>query len=225
MKILLFSIITILMLSVGCSAQLNPVPVTPQRKNQVIHHSNSLGKMPAVGSLQEIIDDLFQYKEILDKSEFETEKQYIARIRKFTKETKYFHSDRTLAETAVVFTEPLEYDAEEQTFSLVLSMLFLVSEKPKKARFGVYGAMLTKRGNGYWSTFSDTGNFPQMKIPPEKAKELKNDLRFAVIGFPVSLQASVNAQITLIPTEYIIFNKTTGDIYARTYEKDLTIAL
>ncbi|MGI8641897.1 MAG: hypothetical protein ACR2MG_18360 [Pyrinomonadaceae bacterium] len=58
-------------------------------------------------------------------------------------------------------------------------------------------------------------------MSPEKAKEVKQNLRVAIYGFPVKVQAYINAGLYFVPTKYVVFNSETGEIYSETIENDL----
>ncbi len=146
-------------------------------------------------------------KSKLEKSEFETEEQYLRRLELFFSETKF--NEKPLEDTVLIFSPELRYDAENQEFSV---LPYLMQSSGVRIDFVAWS---------YGRFSSNKIKFLQFKISTEKAQKEKPDIALAVYGVPVGYEEILNT-IKFIPAKYVFFNKNTNEIYSEISEADET---
>jgi hypothetical protein len=193
--------------------------------NQVIQKSQTIKtlQMPFIGNnLAEVTDFIDSIKDKIEKSEFETEAQYRNRIKKLVAETKF--ENKLLNEIVFVTTPKFYFNAEKQTFNISFSDLkFEIESKTvRQSKFKDYSLQISKR-RALFDNFDYTAFFPEIifNMSPQRAKEVKQNLRVAIYGSPVKVHGYINAALYFVPMKYIVFNSITGEIYSEIIEKDL----
>lgn len=168
--------------------------------------------IPKVGSFQKIQGD--SAKQILDliefsdlaKSEFETNKEYIERIKTWSKKTINPVTKKSLDQTVFVFEDDVaKYDAENREF-------IVEAPRTKLQTFGSSGRdspiFYTAWTGERWRTIYDLKT--KFSAMPEAARVIKPDLAIAVWGSPVGSRSILE----FAPFYLVVFNKKTSEIYA-----------
>ena len=154
----------------------------------------------------------------LTKSEFETEKQFIERLRKILSDTKVPNTGHRLDNCVFVFKVGAPYDAEQQKFRVGVPQV----PSPLNGN-AVYKILFSRRVGHEWQGWYQMPDW-QIPMEPSKAQELKPDLRVAVYGMPVfamKFKTKVLHFLYFVPTKYVLFNQRTGEIYKEQTERDL----
>lgn len=129
----------------------------------------------------------------LEKNGSETETEYLSRLIKFVNETDF--DGKKLKDSSVLFNTDFKYNEQLQEFS---SSGYVVGQN----------YVLVKRVDN--TEFKGRRLEIYFKMPPEKAIEVKNDLRVKIVGFPVG----VPKELEFFATKIIIFSQKTKEIYA-----------
>jgi hypothetical protein len=180
--------------------------VEPQKTSQVL----SKMPIPFTGDSLVKVTELAETLTNLKKSEFETEEQYKTKLRNLIRETKF--GDKKIEEIVFVFDSGFRYNAENQKFNL--STIFIKIEdimSVPNQKYGEYRIRLIGEKNDYG--FSNLYRDFELKMLPDKAQEVKDNLRLAIYGFPVEVRAYKNADLDFAPLRYVVFNNKTGEIY------------
>jgi hypothetical protein len=139
-----------------------------------------------VETIESLIALMRKSPEVFTQEESETQDDFFAKLRSYWNKTEL--NGRSLKDTFFVLQTEFTYLAEEQKFTTRFELF--------NRNFYIVG-----RVNGIYSyAFTELS----LKIPPEKATELKPYLRLAVNALPVSLESS--ERVRLLPVKYVIYD-------------------
>lgn len=192
----------------------NPSPLPTQ---------SSLPQKLDLKSLSDDPDELFDTVNGISKqfykSEFETERQYLARIEKLSTDTKIPSTGHRLSEVVIAVGGLARYDAENSTFTFDTGSFFRKSTlggwatKTRKYHFSI--ELCERSSFGGWSTSILGPRAPTVGMPAEKARDLKHLLRLAMFGTPVGFTRGEGGSYTLkfFVTRVVAIHDVTGEIY------------
>ncbi|MDQ6787850.1 MAG: hypothetical protein M3033_13670 [Acidobacteriota bacterium] len=171
--------------------------------------SNTNGKRIVGDDALKVVNFFESIKNKILKGASESEKEYLARLDKVTSEIKF--NGKPLNKTVFVIEPDLRYDAEGQTFTVLVSISNNIfkennfSLEPRKWQYGKFTLHYT---------------YLQLKISVAKAKTDTSNIQLAIYGFPVGFE-KVSRKIAFVPLKYVFFNKKTGEIYSDVTEVQL----
>lgn len=139
-----------------------------------------------VESLESLIALMKKSPEVFTQDETETQEEYFSKIRSYFNKTEL--NGKKLKDTFFLLTTDFTYYAEEQEFTTDRYLLNV-------------NYNIVSRVHGVYSY-----GFPKLslKVPPEKAAELKPYLRLAVNALPITLVSS--ERVRLLPVKYVIYD-------------------
>lgn len=154
----------------------------------------------------------YLYKNVRDKlgkSQFETEKEYLARLEKLTAAAKY--KDKTLNKLMFIVEPCYKYDAEKNVFTVYIreecfdSRMY--NQKPSGLR------LLLKNNQTGSSARYVTADKSSVEFPMRAAaaREAARDLRLAITGLPI--ESLSPAMFNFAISKVVVFNIETGKIY------------
>jgi hypothetical protein len=222
--------ILILIAAFAVLAQSEQIVRDPAKRKEIQKTDNRLAyvqeRPPMAKSALTIVGDdyliIWQLVEThanpLTKSEFETGKQFIERLRKILSDTKVPNTDHRLDNCIFIFKVDVPYFAEQQEFRVSIDTAPSPSNGNANDKI-LFSHWVTSE----WQVYQ---MLPRWQIPmePSKAQEAKPDLRMAVYGMPLFATGSNNKLahvLRFVPTKYVLFNQRTGEIYKEQTERDL----
>ena len=159
--------------------------------------------------VEEIANLLESIKAKIVKSEFETQTQYLNRIREITANTQNPKTNKPLDKTVFVFRNDGSYNAEKGTFHF--SLFSRSIEMRRSLQFG-----LEYSGN-YWVGLIADSMLPTFRMAPDQAQIVKPDLALAVYCVPVALD--YGPRVVAVPLRFVAFNVKTNEVYAESFPK------
>lgn len=159
----------------------------------------------------------------LKKSEFETEKEYRDRVKAWAQLTTNPQTGLPLSNTVLVLDGVTTYDAETQRMSVsgyevARRTNYLVAYSN---RYVLSAELrLVEWTNHDWAEkpFAHKLSFT---MSPGQAKSVKPDLSLAIYGTPVTATTEGVPKLLLVPAKYVLFDRTSGDVYLIVDEKDV----
>jgi|GEM_PF-3100767 len=147
---------------------------------------NELAEPLRVEPLESLIALMKKSPEVFTQDETETQEEYFSKLRSYFNKTEL--NGKKLKDTFFLLKTDFTYDVEEQEFTTDRYLLNV-------------NYNIVSRVHGVYSY-----GFPKLslKVPPEKAAELKPYLRLAVNALPITLVSS--ERVRLLPVKYVIYD-------------------
>lgn len=146
-----------------------------------------------VEPLESLIALMKKSPEVFTQDESETQEEYFSKLRSYFNKTEL--NGKKLKDTFFLLQTDFTYHAEEQEFTTTFDF---------NTKY-----VIASRLNGVYNYAHPELS---LKMPPDKATELKPYLRLAVNALPVSLWSS--ERVMLLPVKYVIYDERDKKILA-----------
>jgi len=143
-----------------------------------------------VEPLESLIALMKQSPEVFTQGESESQAEFFSKLRTYFNKADF--NGKKLKDTFFLLHTDFIYHTEEQEF--------ITTDHIVDAKY-----VIASRANGVYGYGYDRLS---LKMPPDKATELRPYLRLAVNALPVNLQGSVRGseRVVLLPVKYVIYD-------------------